>query len=99
MRYEYKRRAPCSLLELRQLHLIMFGHLYHVIDVPMNSVGGLIEDDTSAIAYVVRVLAPVCSPLAYKYPLVLGQYLRVRPAALAKPVFALLRLRVDRFLP
>ena len=64
MRYEYKRRAPCSLLELRQLHLIMFGHLYHVIDVPMNSVGGLIEDDTSAIAYVVRVLAPVCSPLA-----------------------------------
>ena len=76
MRYEYKRRAPCSLLELRQLHLIMFGHLYHVIDVPMNSVGGLIEDDKSAVVSVVCMLAPVCSSLAYKCLLVLGQYLR-----------------------
>ena len=71
MRCEYKRRVPCSLLELHQLQLIRFGHLYHVIDVPMNSVGGLIKDYKSAAAFVVCMLAPVCNPLAYKRPLVL----------------------------
>ena len=54
----------------------MFGHLYHVIDVPMNFVGGLIEDYKSAIAIVMCVVAPVCNLLADKCPLVLGQYLR-----------------------
>ena len=62
MRCEYKRRAPCSLLELHQLHLIMIGHLNHVIDVPMNFVGGLIEDYKSAVVSVVCVLAPVVTP-------------------------------------
>ena len=33
---EYKSRVPCSLLLLHQLQSIMFKHLYHVIDVPMN---------------------------------------------------------------
>ena len=47
-----------------------------MIDVPMNSVGGLIEDDKSAVVSVVCMLAPVCNPLAYKCLLVLGQYLR-----------------------
>ena len=42
--------VSCSLLELHQLQLIRFGHLYHVIDVPMNSVGGLIKDYKSAAA-------------------------------------------------
>ena len=88
MRCEYKHCVPCSLLKLHQLHLIMFGHLYHMIDVPMNSVGGLIEDYKSAVASVVCVVAPVCDPLANKCPLVL-----------AEPVVALLRLRVDRDLP
>ena len=55
--------VPCSLLELHQFQSIMFGHLYHMIDVPMNSVGGLIEDDKSAVASVVCVLAPVCNRL------------------------------------
>ena len=50
-----------------------------MIDVPMNSVGGLIEDDKSAIVSVVYVLAPMCNLLAYKYPLVLDQYLRSVP--------------------
>ena len=59
-----------------------------MIDVPMNSVGGLIEDYKSAVASVVCVVAPVCDPLANKCPLVL-----------AEPVVALLRLRVDRDLP
>ena len=31
-------------------------------DVPMNSVDGLIEDDTSAVVSVVCVLAPVVTP-------------------------------------
>ena len=37
---------------------------------------GLIEDDKSAVASVMCVVAPVCNPLADKCPLVLGQYLR-----------------------
>ena len=53
----------------------MFGHICHLIDVPMNSVGGLIEDYKSKVASVVCVVAPVCDPLADKCPLVLGQYL------------------------
>ena len=54
----------------------MFVYIFYVIDVPMNSVGGLIEDDKSAVVSVVCMLAPVCNPLAYKCLLVLGQYLR-----------------------
>ena len=50
MRCEYKRRVPCSLLQLRQLQSIMFGHICHLIDVPMNSVGGLIEDYKRQVA-------------------------------------------------
>ena len=64
MRCECKRRVPCSLLELHQLQLIMLGHINHMIDVPMNSVGCLIEDDKSAVASVMCVVAPVCNPLA-----------------------------------
>ena len=61
MRCEYKRRVSCSLLELNQLQQVMFGHLYHVIDVPMNSVGGLIEYYKSAIASVMCMLVLVCT--------------------------------------
>ena len=75
MRCEYKRCVPCSLLELKQLQSIMFGHIDHMIDVPMNSVGGLIEHYKSAVASVMCVVAPVCNPLANEGSLVLGQYL------------------------
>ena len=71
MRCEDKRRVPCSLLELHQLQLIMFGHIDHMINVPMNSVGGLLGDYKSKVAFVVCVVAPVCDPLALKCPLVL----------------------------
>ena len=70
MRCGYKRRVPCSLLELHQLQSIMFGHSYYMINVPMNAVGGLIKDDNSAVTSVMYVLAPVCNPLASKCPLV-----------------------------
>ena len=70
MRCEYKRRVPCSLLELHQLHLIMFGHINHVIDASMNSIGGLIKDYKSQVASVVCVLAPVYDPLADKCSIV-----------------------------
>ena len=73
MRSEYKRRIPCSLLELHQLQLIRFGHLYHMIDVPIHSVGGFIENDKSEVASVVCVVALVCNPLPCKCPLVPGQ--------------------------
>ena len=73
---KYKHCAPCLLLKLHQLQLIRFGHIYHVIDVPMNSVDGLIEDDKSEVVSVVCVLVPVCNPLTFKCPLVLGHYLR-----------------------
>ena len=77
----------------------MFGHIYHMINVSMNSVFGLIEDYKSKVASVVCVVAPMCDPLAYKCPLVLGKYLWSVPQRQAEPVFALLRLRVDRDLP
>ena len=57
----------------------MFDHLYYMIDVPMNFVDGLIENDKSEVASVVCVVAPVYNSLAYKCPLVLGQYLRSVP--------------------
>ena len=69
-----------------------------MLDVPMNSVGVLIEDYKSAVASVLCVVAPVCNPLTYICPLVFGEYLR-SVAALIEPVFALLCLRVDRDLP
>ena len=53
----------------------MFDHLYYMIDVPMNSVDGLLENDKSTVASVVCVVAPVYDPLADECPLVLGQYL------------------------
>ena len=44
--------------ELHQLQSIMFGHLYYMIDVPMDPVGGLIEDYKSAVAFVMYVWHP-----------------------------------------
>ena len=83
------------MLKLHQLQLIRFGHLYHMIGVPMNSVGYLIEDYKSKVASVVCLMAPACNLLANKCPLVLGQYPKSGPAALAETVFALIPLRVD----
>ena len=66
-----------------------------MIDVPMNSVGGLIEDYKSAVASVVCVVAPVCDPWLINVHL----YLDSTSGPLAEPVFALLRFRVERDLP
>ena len=52
---------PCSLLELHQFQLISFGHIDgHVIHDPMNSVGGLIEDNESKVIASVCMLVLVC---------------------------------------
>ena len=75
MRCIYKRRVLCLLLELHHLKSIMFGHIYHMINVPVNSFGGLIEDYKSAVASVMCVVEPVYDPLADKSPLVPGQHL------------------------
>ena len=55
-------------MELHQqlLQLIRFGYIDHVINDPMHSVGGLIEDDKSEISADVCVVAPVCNePLTF----------------------------------
>ena len=64
-------QMPCfvTIVYLPELQLIMLGCIYHVINVPMNSVWSLVEGYKSKC-----VVVPVCNHLADKCPLVFGQY-------------------------
>ena len=95
MRCEYKRRVFCSLLALHLLQSILFGHIYHIIDEPINTVGGSVEDDKSALASVMCVGAPYVTLWLLDLHLYLASTSGCL-AALADPSFTLLRLRVDR---